>query len=279
MNATLRINEELKGIEIQFNEKPGRETLDTLKAQGFRWHNVKKVWYAKQTESRMALAQAIADGKPQTITAEAPKDARADFKALLEKEFGLIWGAGSKLTKEDANNVATIAELPDGKIVPVHKQGIKTRFCFGESGYDYDDALNMAQHARTSEEYFKQENMEHFKEWMEDLEEAKKYGNYVLVIDLKPHHRQPEECRIVEARLWRIMEVIEACGGSVNKAELPGKQIERWAHQYRVATPEEIDLIEKAYKEAAAAHEKKVDSYLKRYGTSKVYSWTYWREA
>ncbi|XZI06019.1 hypothetical protein ACSXDM_15755 (plasmid) [Clostridium perfringens] len=46
-------NEEKNGIEVKFNTKPAQEVINDLKVNGFRWHRVKKVWYAKQTEERM----------------------------------------------------------------------------------------------------------------------------------------------------------------------------------------------------------------------------------
>ncbi|MFY8264460.1 hypothetical protein ACOT7R_16355 [Clostridium perfringens] len=46
-------NEEKNGIEVKFNNKPAQEVINSLKANGFRWHRVKKVWYAKQTEERI----------------------------------------------------------------------------------------------------------------------------------------------------------------------------------------------------------------------------------
>lgn len=46
-------NEEKNGIEVKFNTKPAQEVINDLKANGFRWHRVKKVWYAKQTDERM----------------------------------------------------------------------------------------------------------------------------------------------------------------------------------------------------------------------------------
>lgn len=45
-------NEEKNGIEVKFNAKPAQEVINDLKVNGFRWHRVKKVWYAKQTDER-----------------------------------------------------------------------------------------------------------------------------------------------------------------------------------------------------------------------------------
>lgn len=52
-------NAELNGIEIQFQGKPDAETRDKLKKAGYRWHNGKKLWYARETESRKTLAESL----------------------------------------------------------------------------------------------------------------------------------------------------------------------------------------------------------------------------
>lgn len=51
--AEIIYNEEKNGIEVKFNTKPAQEVINDLKVNGFRWHRVKKVWYAKQTEERI----------------------------------------------------------------------------------------------------------------------------------------------------------------------------------------------------------------------------------
>lgn len=65
-------NKQFNGIEVIFEEKPSRETLDTLKANGFRWHRQRKLWYAKDTEERRVMLDNLAIGKiePKTV---APK--------------------------------------------------------------------------------------------------------------------------------------------------------------------------------------------------------------
>lgn len=73
--ANYTINQELNGIEISFEAKPTADTLAALKANGYRWHRVKKVWYAKQTPDRLALAESITgDQEPAT----APKAAKVE---------------------------------------------------------------------------------------------------------------------------------------------------------------------------------------------------------
>lgn len=62
MNITLKENTEKNGIELSFTEKPDTDTLTALKANGFRWHNKRKIWYAKKTEERLEIAETIASG-------------------------------------------------------------------------------------------------------------------------------------------------------------------------------------------------------------------------
>ena len=59
MNAIMMLNTVQNGIEIKFDCKPMQSTLDTLKSYGFRWHNVKKLWYAKQSPERLEIAETI----------------------------------------------------------------------------------------------------------------------------------------------------------------------------------------------------------------------------
>lgn len=55
------LNEELNGIELYFNEIPSAETREILKSAGFRWHKVKKCWYAKKNEETTKIAQELSD--------------------------------------------------------------------------------------------------------------------------------------------------------------------------------------------------------------------------
>lgn len=102
--AILTLNQELKGIEISFNAKPAATILASLKAAGFRWHNVKKVWYAKQTDARLDLAKQIT-GTDEA--AEAPKAAPAkaaekiNLDGLGENKPSLYGAELAKAIRED----------------------------------------------------------------------------------------------------------------------------------------------------------------------------------
>lgn len=91
--CTLSINESLNGIELSFEAKPAQNILISIKAAGFRWHNLKKLWYAKQTPERMALAEKLAGGN---ITETAPVAAPAQAVSKYGIKVGDIlcdsWG-------------------------------------------------------------------------------------------------------------------------------------------------------------------------------------------
>ena len=54
------------------DSKPEAATLEALKVAGYRWHKVKKLWYAKNTPDRLQLAKAITGGEPITAPAADP---------------------------------------------------------------------------------------------------------------------------------------------------------------------------------------------------------------
>lgn len=200
-------------------------------------------------------------------------------KEMLRAEYSKVWDR-EDMIKYCTDKVAAIAILPGGEIITVDKERIENRFCFGESGYDYDEAQAAAARARTSESYFKRENMKSFRRWISELTDVMDVNsNYRLTISSKNYSGQREDCHLGYIRFERLSDVIDACGGSCYLSELPGKELEINRRRCHIATNVEIQLVLDAYKAAAAQHEKKVDAYLKRYGTSKVHAWTYWRDA
>lgn len=98
----LYFNNDLNGIEIKFESKPNAATLEALKNAGFRWHNVKKVWYAKQTPARVAFAQSLGSIEAQPETQPTAKTINLDGLGANKPR---LWGAElSKAIREDLKN-------------------------------------------------------------------------------------------------------------------------------------------------------------------------------
>jgi hypothetical protein len=88
MTATLKINEELNGIELYFTSKPVNEVLTNLKSNGFRWSGFKKCWYTKQTEKALKVANSLVNNIVETVS--TPKAAKKEKK---EKVSFNLWEA------------------------------------------------------------------------------------------------------------------------------------------------------------------------------------------
>lgn len=72
LNITL--NTEKNGIELRFDTKPNTDIITAIKEAGFRWSGKQRMWYAKQDDNTIALANQISESegsfeyKPKTET-------------------------------------------------------------------------------------------------------------------------------------------------------------------------------------------------------------------
>lgn len=53
------LNNELNGIELCFDKKPDESVLAKIRDNGFRWSIKKRIWYAKQTNERLAFVKTL----------------------------------------------------------------------------------------------------------------------------------------------------------------------------------------------------------------------------
>ena len=204
-------------------------------------------------------------------------------KEKVRAAYAEVWRGNDYMADYCTKKVAVLAELPGGEFIPLEKLSIEKRFCFGESGHDYDKAQEAAQIARTSEAYFMAANMEPLDRKLEEVLAQYKMHNQdpdcpgvVLLIMEQPYCERTEQMRDITR--VRTTELIEATG-PVFIRELPGRSVTIRNHPCRVPTLEELDSILAAYRDLREEHRKKVERYLKRYGLSKVHAWTYWRDA
>ena len=57
--ATCKFVPEHSGIEIYFEKRPPYAVLESMKVKGWRWHTVKKCWFAKKSPSAEAMAKKL----------------------------------------------------------------------------------------------------------------------------------------------------------------------------------------------------------------------------
>ena len=86
VTCTMTLNAELNGVELTFSAKPSDKLREGLKSAGFHWHGKKQVWYAKQSESTLAIANALSEGKVDGAEVKASaKPKKADKAKASEK--------------------------------------------------------------------------------------------------------------------------------------------------------------------------------------------------
>lgn len=61
LNITL--NTEKNGIELRFDTKPNTDIITAIKEAGFRWSGKQRMWYAKQDDDTVALANQISESE------------------------------------------------------------------------------------------------------------------------------------------------------------------------------------------------------------------------
>ena len=60
-SVRVEFNVEHNGVEVYFPGKPADSVREALKHAGYRWHSVKKCWYATRTEERLQVLRAATE--------------------------------------------------------------------------------------------------------------------------------------------------------------------------------------------------------------------------
>lgn len=121
--CNVTINEEKNGIEIRFENKPEAEVLEALKENGFRWSGKQKMWYAKQSEERIAFVKSIGEVSAKD---NAEKDETDDVYDLFEMtRVDLI---GDNVDKSlSVKEIAALVRTHMKKRFPMCKVSVRTR--------------------------------------------------------------------------------------------------------------------------------------------------------
>lgn len=182
---------------------------------------------------------------------------KSEYRSLLENE---VWGDDRKMNDHCMKKISRIAEIEAGLIV-VEKPSIKTKFCFGYhlSRYDnddYDRANDAARSARNDVDHFMRENLRDPLDMIEHLKD-----DSLIWFSREHYYSNPvgSRCRaLVAKRRWDDL--------------LPHEK-----HLIPL-TSDDLENVIREHEIALADFKKRLDSYLKKYGLSKVDTWTYWRD-
>lgn len=180
---------------------------------------------------------------------------------------------GEKWRKYYTGKLITAARLTGGELVEIEKLHMKKRFCFGygQNGCDWDNDYERAARCRdairTNFYWFLEENLKGTKHTLKWLY----------------NHRR-------ELGMWgdrRYLVVI------TNDRQIYTQDIDKWSHYLpymseenalkysgenatlRKLTKRDIEILIAAYKVQLADIAKRCKTYWKRYGGSKLHTWTY----
>lgn len=187
------------------------------------------------------------------------------YMDIIKKE---VWVNDSHMQAFAKKQLAYVVELPDGSIIDFDKPSIQKDFCFGAGMYacatdeEIAEAENLVDIAKRSESYFRKQNMKDLNGQIEELKGALN-GEYEVYTSLHYYGQEPGS-RLKHYSICRI---------SQNPEYDPG----RWSNSrdLKKCGKEEIEIIISGIEEVKKAFSKRLDSYLKRYGTSKVHAWSY----
>lgn len=190
-----------------------------------------------------------------------------------KKELHDMWKGNEDMVDYCMKACAEVVGLPNGMLHDIDKEHIQTGLCFGYSdigyGPTYDEACDAAREARKAPDAFMTQNMRTYTDALHNLS-LHGERHFVCMASSLP--------RIKGIRYVRTTDILEAVGGSAVLEELKGAEISVNGESMYICTDEDVALLRAGYERAAAAHEKKLRAYLKRYGTSKLNIWTYWMD-
>lgn len=195
---------------------------------------------------------------------EAARASKKDNdKALLPdymKEMAKVW-QGSML-EHCKKNFSYAIRLDGGELVVFDKPEIKNRFCWADEGPSLEDYERVTSSEDNLAQYFIAANLEGFDNRIELLQSLKPDSSRTPCIKrCDGFDKGVQVWRWGSYDLWEVK----------NRPHIYG-DIKKLSESDRVA-------ILEAEKHERSKFEKRLKSYLKRYGVSKLHTWTYWRDA
>lgn len=183
------------------------------------------------------------------------------LKMLIEEYYRLLWGKNENMIKYSINNVSNAVLLSNGLIYIFEKNKLKTDFCFG---YDNDSesqdiAHNLAYAVKNDYgKYFIESNIKSYITLNEILNEK---NNKFLVYNYYSNDN------------------VKICKSIYKKSDV---EYNSWLLPRNVKTyelsKEDIKKIIEINNFEIEKMTKRCVTYIKKYGTDKLKTWTYWRD-
>lgn len=181
------------------------------------------------------------------------KEAIAEYLTEVNEK---IWSKSKSMQDYEKKICSDVFKSEGGYLVMFRKPNIKKSFCFGHGfcGISTEEetrnAFDNAQIARTDENYFIKRNLEDIERDLKELEDAEK-------VYLMPSYRMETKIAyFVTDDYFRIRY------GDKDKV-------------LEVLNDADVEKLKQTILSEKSKFVKRLNTYLKRYGLSKVHSWTY----
>ena len=206
----------------------------------------------------------LVKGQKTTTTTKEPQKQIFDFETFKD----LFWKSQYSYYKkeQDFKDSFKYSLNLNGVWLTLDNPKIQTRFCFAD---DYDTpedqiSLKQCKRAETDIEYFKSENLEKIDDWIKTLENDK------YIFALQSNYNDGRLVSIIPCDFVGTKDNPTIIYGYFQKRMIQGEDY------IRLMTEEERQTVLSAYKQIREDFEKRLNTYLKRYGLSKIDTWTYW---
>lgn len=172
---------------------------------------------------------------------------------LLVEELRKVWGDKNNMINFCLSEIDILKQFPNGEIFTVKKERIEKSFCFGfgfcgvSTSEDEKEAYKMANKAQNDINYFLEKNLRHLNNLIADIEKGEELYSM-------PHYYESEKYRKIAAPYKQDLEILKKC---------------------RLISDEEKEIYLSALKEEREKSKKRLTSYLKKYGLSKVRAWAF----
>lgn len=255
-----------------------REIKDALKRMGGRFNPRLKCgagWIFPKSKSEQI--EALQRGEVPADSRDTKKSHKRQAEPMPDyfltdaerREFWIAEGEtnkGLKMLDYHIKHYPLAVRLTDGRVIFCERDRLKTSFCFGhgQNGVttykDQRDAFRCEEVARTNKDYFISENMEGIREEVAKAKECKYCYSYTVRPGKKEQQLFFSDYTKETITRYRT----ELSWLSKDQAE-----------SLTLIEGDDRDRVVALYEAEEANRLKRVQTYLKRYGLSKLTTWTY----
>lgn len=181
------------------------------------------------------------------------KEKMNTIKEELKQEYKKVWttkkGIDEKMVDYCMNKIALYLKTEDGYFYILEKEKLNTKFWISEgSNRDIKEALIICDEIKTTEDFFIEDNLSNINDLINTINSNKN--------------------NLFFAERFKNSKIVSI---STTKYNVFNKE------NRKLTTDEEIEIL-KIYEKFKEMQTKKINSYLKRFGLSKIQANTYWAD-